>query len=343
MNLDSDGIRKAAILVASLDRAAADQLLDRIDPARARQIRQMALELDSIDAEEQRQVIDEFLRIRPRVQEELPTGIELDGRLAQSLFSSPRPFASEEAEAEDGNRAEGPPFRFLHEAEGEKLVSLLTGERPQTIALILSHLPPDQAGKVLAGLPAALQVDVLHRLVDLEETEPEILQEVERALESRFSKQLLKQRRRMAGLAAVAGILEASDGHVGREILGNLAARDHRLARRLCPQRIDFDELCGYEGAALGTIFRAAGRELAALALVGAAPALIERVLAQLPASQAGVLRDRLDHPGPTRLTDVEEARRRIAALAERLAMEGRIDGPHVRPSPDQFAPVIAP
>ncbi len=340
MHLDPDGIRKAAILVASLDRAAADHLLDRIDPAEAREIRQRTMELDAVDPEEQRQVIDEFFRVRPEVAEKHPPGIELDGSLARKLFSQPSPFASDEPPAPIP--AGGPPFRFLHDAEGKNLVSLLASERPQTIALVLAHLAPEQAGDVLVGLPPALQVDVLRRLVDLEETEPEILQEVEQALQSRFSEQLLTQRRRVAGLAAVAGILEASDRRVARQILGNVVAHDHRLAQRLCPQRIEFADLAQLEGAALATVFRAAGRELTVLALVGAPPALIDRVLARLPASEADAILRRLDHPGPTRLSDVEEARRRIAALAERLTLEGRIELPPSRRCTDTTVSSLA-
>ena len=340
MNVDTDGIRKAAILVASLDRVAADRLLDRIDPAQADQIRQRTMELDPIDPQEQRRVIDEFFRVRPRVPEEHPSGIELDSGLARRLFSPPRPPAAEEAAAP--NPPGGSPFRFLHEAEGDKLVSLLANERPQTIALVLAHLPPEQAGNVLVGLSPQLQVDVLRRLVELEETEPEILQEVQQALESRFSQQVLAQRRRVAGLAAVSGIIEASDGSVGKQILGNLVAHDRPLAHRLCPQRLDFADLARLDQAALATGFRAAGRELALLALVGAPPALIDRVLERLPASEAGLLRDRLDHPGPTRLSDVEEARRRIAALAERLGWEGRIQVPSARHAPGPNVPSLA-
>jgi flagellar motor switch protein FliG len=335
MPLDTHGIRKAAILVASLDRAAADRLLDRIDPAEARQIRQTTMELDAVDPQEQRRVIDEFLRGRPAHPDEPLPGIELDDGLAQRVFAQPGAVAGET------QPVGGPPFRFLHDAEGEKLVSLLASERPQTIALVLAHLPPDQAGNVLAGLSPPVQVDVLRRLVQLEETEPEILQEVERALESRLSKQVLTQRRRVAGLAAVAGILDASDRRVGRQILGNLATHDQSLAQRLRPQRIDFADLARLDEAALATVLRAAGRELVLLALVGAPPPLIDRMLARLPASESALLRRRLDHPEPTRLSDVEEARRRIAALAERLALEGRIQPPLGRRPAEKNVPTL--
>jgi len=327
MKLATSGIRKAAIFVAALDGPAADRVLDRMDPAQAQQVRQMTMELlDRIDPEEQRQVVDEFLRVRPIVPRKQPPGIELDGRLARKLLDRSGGFSSDEPgpPRDPGS----PPFRFLHDAEAERLATLLAGERPQTIALVLSHLPSRQAGSLLVRLSPALQVDVVRRLVDLEETAPEILQEVERALESRFSEQMDMQRRRVAGLSAVAGILDASDRPVGAQILSNLASHDRRLAERLSPRRLAFADLTRLDDVTLSAIFEAAKPELAVLALVGAPPELIDRVLSRFPAAQADSIRNQLNHLGPIRLSDVEEARRRIAELAQRLAAEGRIDLP---------------
>ncbi len=323
MKPEPDGIRKAAILVASLSRRAADRLLDQMDPQQAQRIRRTVFDLGPIDPQEQRRIVDEFFRVRPMVPVDDPPGIELDGRLARKLSLGEPRFTVDELPQE--NESDAPPFRFLHDAEGEKLARLLANERPQTIALVLSHLPPQQAGKVLARLAPALQVDVVRRLVNLEETEPEILREVERALQSRFSQQVLMQRRRVAGLAAVAGILEASDGRVAVGILNNLASHDPPLAERLGPQRLAFEELVELDDLTLATILKTAEPELVMLALVGAPPELLQRILRRLPESEAKSVRHQLDHVGPTRLSDVEEARRRIAEVAQRLAIEGRI------------------
>ena len=107
-------------------------------------------------------------------------------------------------------------------------------DRPGALAL-----SPVRAGAVLARLPENVQVDVIHRLVDLEETDPEILREVEETLRSRLSQQVEMQRRRVAGLQAVAGILKATDGRVGMQILDNLASRDRALAEKLGPRSVD--------------------------------------------------------------------------------------------------------
>ena len=46
------------------------------------------------------------------------------------------------------------------------------------------------------------------------------------------------------------------------------------------------------------------------------------------PSQEAAVLRQRLEHPGPLRLRDVEQARLAVAAVASRLAHEGAIELP---------------
>ena len=78
ISLQDAGIRKAAILVASLDQAAADVLLRQLGPERADLVRQAVAYLDEIDAEERQRIIDEFRRIGPMVPGPSPSGIELD-------------------------------------------------------------------------------------------------------------------------------------------------------------------------------------------------------------------------------------------------------------------------
>ncbi len=326
-----DGIRKAAILVASLDRATVDAMLETLDPKQARQIRQAAMELDEIDAKEQRKVIDEFLRVGPMVPGKHPPGVELGGRLARRLSMRQQGFSP--GESSSAYPADARPFHFLHEAEGDRLARVLAGERPQTIALVLSHLPPERAGGVLARLPGALQADVIHRLIDLEETDPEILREVEQVLESRLSQQVHMQRRRVAGLKAVTGILEASEGAVGVQILDNLATHDQSLAERLAPRRVRFADLAQWDDDALAVLLRAAPPELMVTALVGATPELIDRILSRLPAPEAETFRRTLNHPGPIRLQDMETARQQIAEMAWHLAVEGRLRIPRQQPT----------
>jgi hypothetical protein len=86
-----------------------------------------------------------------------------------------------------------------------------------------------------------------------------------------------------------------------------------------------FDDLLLLDDAALRSVFAAADADVALLALTGANPRLIARILRKLPANDAATLRRSLEHPGPIRLRDIEQARAAVAAVASRLAHEGAI------------------
>jgi flagellar motor switch protein FliG len=151
---------------------------------------------------------------------------------------------------------------------------------------------------------------------------------VEEAIRSRLSAQVEMRRRRVAGLSAVAGIIEASGGRVASEILENLASHDRGLADRLAPEPVEFDDLAHLDDRSLGAVLAEAEPELVLLALVGAPPAVTDRLLRPLSEREARQVRRKLDHPGPTRLADVEAARRELAGLARRLAAAGRVELP---------------
>jgi flagellar motor switch protein FliG len=314
-----DGIRKAAIFVASLDRAAAEAVLETLGPQQARQVRQTIVAMDEISTEEQERILNEFAQLSPAQAESNSSGVELAGRLAAEIDMPSSFYRRESASQESAEReTAGRPFRRLQDAESEKLARLLSGERPQTIALVLSHLPPRQAGGVLVQFPAEMQVEVMRRLVDLEETDSAILREVEKTLEAKLSRQVQMQRRRVAGMDALSGILEESSNEVSSEILDNLSVRDRKLAQELGPPPLAFEELNDLDTALLTASFRTVEPAWIMPALLGAPPEFIERVLGGLPIGLAREIQEKLQNPGPIRLSDIETARARIAEAAQK-------------------------
>jgi flagellar motor switch protein FliG len=328
MHISDAGIRKAAVLVAALDQAAADAVLDLLGDEGAARVRQAMIALGDVAPQEQRRVIDDFFDVATRQ----PTGnaaVELDAGLAGKLGLSPRrdhgrATLSARVSAHDN----APPFRFLAEAEADKLARVLAGERPQTIALVLAHLPAEQSGGVLSRLQAAQQVEVVQRLVDLEEADPQTLREVEQALHARLASQIQMQRRRVAGLSAVSSILRASGNRVTMQILDNVAAHDQLLAERLTPPApppaplpppLNFNDLLAMDDRMLMRVVAKADPLLVTLALTGAPPHFVERILRRLPQGDAEQLRCDLNQPGPIRLSDVEHARQRLADLATEM------------------------
>lgn len=323
-------LRKAAILVASLDQPTADALLEQMPEEQAGLVRRMVVALDKIDPVEQRQVIDEFFQgtsprpARGRTAGEVGSGVELAGSLA-----APRSRARPEPEASGQ-----PPFRFLGAASGEQISPLLRDEHPQTIALVISHLEPRHAARVLESLPRELQVNVLRRLVDQDETSPDILREVERGLQSRIDAELQRTQRRSAGLATVSRILQEADATSQRELLRHLGQQDLPLASALAREPLQFEDLNQFDDESLSMLARAAEPRVLVLALAGTTREFAERWLRQLPQAQARGLRQAVDELGATRLTDVAQAQQELARLAEEL------DKNPVQANPVQANPV---
>jgi len=306
------GIRKSAIIVASLDRDIADVLLHQMSPENTQEIRQAIFELGSIDPEEERQTINEFLSSKTT----LP-----DGRRVR--------FKLEHSGGSISKNKECSRFGFLHEAEDVKLAAVLASERPQMIALVLSHLFSEHAGRVLINLRPEIQVEVLRRLVDLEEADQDTLRDVEESLRRRLSSRLNLQRRRVAGVSAVTGILD-SLAQAGTQIIDNLAAHDAHLAGKIRPVQFDFRELPLLDDGALLAIFEEIELEVITLALIGETEDFCDRMLSKMSHVRAEAVRYKLKHIVPTKLGDVEEAQQQIVAMVKRWVMSRRINLPRV-------------
>jgi flagellar motor switch protein FliG len=345
-------LRKAAILLASLDDETADELLLQMEPEQAARIRREVVALDDIDPAVQRQVLAEFRRGQspPPPRDPYPTGIELDSGLAERIASGESAAVHEAANAA---AEEPPPFRFLHQAEADTLVDYLKNERPQTIALVVSHLSPAQAAAVVDRLAPLVQAQVLRRLAELDSADPDILRDVERQLESWISQQMRSREKRRAGLEALGAILSAAERTSRQQIIANLARHDGALAETLgfdLPQPeprsgassqksaalpepthrqspLRFAELMEYDDARLATLVRASGTDVLVLALAGADATFVDRVASYLAARSSRLLRRALKNLGPTRLSDVEEAQETLCTLAAEL-FNKKTDGP---------------
>src|SRR5882724_3376873 len=112
MKQRSTSLRKAAILVASLDARTSDLLLEQMGAEQADQVRRAILHLGEVDPGEQNEVIDDFCRIGPLVPGQHPAGIELDGELARMLAVSAEPAGHAAASSLAEPIDERPPFRF---------------------------------------------------------------------------------------------------------------------------------------------------------------------------------------------------------------------------------------
>ncbi|MBX3414579.1 MAG: hypothetical protein KF708_17970 [Pirellulales bacterium] len=328
-------LRKAAILVASLDRETADRLVASMPAEEADRLYAEMARLGEIDPVEQRTIIDEFFRGSP------PSAVggdtlELSSTVEQQLA------ANTVMRIDEAAAMPLPNFEPLRSTDAATLASILADERPQIVALVMSQLPPLQAATVLHRLAPALQAEVMRRLSDLDEPDALTLYEVERVLSGRLDHAVRANKRRATGLAALEGILQAAEGDASRHLLDNLAQHDRQLAARLRrdePHEVvalplaahvssmTYAEFMRLDDRSLTVVFQSAGREVVLLALAGSTPQFVARVTTLFGATRPRQLDQAIESLGPLLLSDLEAAQDELARLASELLDEGVIEG----------------
>jgi flagellar motor switch protein FliG len=262
-------------------------------------------------------------------------------------------------------------LRLLQTAAADDLAQVLASEQPPTIAVVVARLDPARAAQILERLPAPLATEALARLAWLGEPAPEALTDIARHLETQLAavahhrpsiaavQALLEQMeepRRGKFLQALAarderlamqlqrGLLRETsqpyhvESHRYRieESAAQSAQRDESRATPVTDRRrdiphIEFEDLQRLDDASLRQVFAAADPQIVLLALTGADEALLARIVRQLPARDAAVLRDRLSHPGALRLSDIRQAQEQLVRVARCLAADGTIVLPGTR------------
>lgn len=223
---DANAFRKAALLVASLDRDTADQLLDALPPERAQQIRDAVLGLPSIDDEEVRSVMCEFLQ-----DGSLGDSITFAARIARDASSAPTEGARSTVTRPrgEGDLDDGP----LERASERLIADCLCGELPQAIAVALSHLPAQRASEVVSYLPAEVQTQVLERLVEFDPASSLEFPEINYDFHQWLNQQIERSLHRAELAARLATILDATHSGTRQRILKNVSCSDARLAKEL--------------------------------------------------------------------------------------------------------------
>ncbi len=222
-------LRKAAILVSSLDAHSADALFDEMAPEDAARVRNAVMELGDVDPREQQQIMRDFVRHTPQRSRHTDLGVELDPSLAERLQS--QATGSSSTAASTSSDAGAVPFGFLDRMETEELAHVLVREHPQTAAIVISHLPPSRAAEVLRRLPSPLQSVALIRIARLETLSRDVVRDIEHEMQT-----LLQNRQHMEpvvaqGVATIRAILAATSAPERHALLAELARQDQTLAR----------------------------------------------------------------------------------------------------------------
>ncbi len=314
-------IHNAAVLLMTLPEEQASELMSKLD---AKQVEQVSIEIArtrSIAADDQERVIKEFAESNPTIGGR-GGGLEL----AKSLLQKALGTNAAAALVNIRQSIEATPFGFLRNVDSQNLLTYITDEHPQTIALIMSHLPADFGAEILAGLPDSRRLPVIRRIATMGRTNPEIIREVEKGLERRMSSVMSQSFENAGGVGAVAELLNVSDRATERALLDSLAAEDPELVDEIRRLMFVFEDIGRFSDKDIQTVLKNVETSQWAMALKGASDSLKEKVLKNMSERAAETLREEMEYLGPAKRSVVEAKQQEIVDAVRLLEDRGEID-----------------
>lgn len=317
-----DGVAKAAVLLLTLDHDAAGALLKNLPSDTVEEVSRVLASMGEVPAELSTQVIEEFYGLRMAAQSVREGGLEYATSL---LKDSLEPRIADRVIQQIQTQVQRTPFAFLQKAESENLLTFIQEEHPQTIALIVSHLPHHKASEILVGLPPQKQVEVVRRVANMEQTNPDVIREVEAGLESRLSNMLTHSMERVGGVETVAEILNLCDRASEKSIMEGIETEDPDLVEQIRRLMFVFEDISLVNDKGIQAVLKEVDNDELCLALKTASESLKAKIFNNMSSRAAELIKEDMQYMGPVRLSDVEAAQQRIVDVVRRLEDAGEI------------------
>jgi len=204
------------------------------------------------------------------------------------------------------------------------LANYLKNEYPQTVAVVLSKIKPSHSSRVLALLPENFAMEVVMRMLRMENVQKDILSHVENTLKNEFMTNIAKTSR-TDSRELIAEIFNNFDRSTETRFTTALEERNPDLAQQIKNLMFTFDDLTRLDPQGAQRLLRDVPKEQLTLALKGASETAKSLFLDNMSERAAKMLREDLEGMGPVRLKDVDEAQASIVAIAKGLAEANEI------------------
>ncbi len=316
--------QRAAVIVLQLGQEGAAKVLAELSEAEVEEITAEIVRMEDVSQSVADTVIQEFHR---QISTGEPTmghgGRDYAQRLLEASFGSERAAGVMDRL---NTLLAGQPFDFLQHADARQVHSLIAGEHPQTMALVLAHLRPDRASAIMAGLDPALRTVVAHRIALMERASPEVVKIVAENIERKATAVLTPgDMTAVGGVQPLVEILNRSDPGTEKQILDALGERDSDLAEQVRGMMFTFEDIILLDDRAVQLVLRQVEISTLAVALKGAPTTVSDKTRRNLSERARENLAEEMDLSGPVRVSEVQEARGQIITVIRTLEESGQI------------------
>lgn len=318
------GAQKVALILMQMETDRAAEVMKQFTEMEAEEISAEIVRMRRVEDTVVDQTMSEFHRITMSGRLQKRGGKETALGLLEASFGAERAAGVMDRLA---SNLAGQSFDFLDDAEPGQVITLLEGELPQTIALVLAHLKPGQASAVLAGVDERVRTDVAQAFATMGSATPEAVGIVAGVLRQRAGAVVSPREsvEVVGGIAPLVDIINRSDVATEKAVLDGLEARDPELAEDIRSRMLTFEDIVKLESRDIQQVLRGIDSKLLATAMKGAAGPVVETIRANVSERNRSLLDDELQAMGPVRVSQVEEARAEVVRSVRELEAQGVI------------------
>ena len=319
------GPEKAAILLMSIGEDNAGNVMANMEEREIQAIGNYMSALGDVDQETMNEVTKEFYMATR-------TGIGGIGIAGADFLKAALMKAMDPAKATEilnnistpGEDLSGG-LETLRMLEPKNIAAFLMNEHPQTAAIVLAHIDENIVGQVIAEVPEEKRSEIMLRLATLERVSPNVIRELDVALQGELRQQGATSGNRLGGVAVTAQIIGTMEKDVEAGIMAELEESDPELAQQINDLRFVFEDINKIDDPGIQLILKEIDQAGLPLALKTASDELKEKLFFNMSERASDMLKDDLENLPPTKLADVEKEQKKIIEVCKKLEGEGKI------------------
>lgn len=324
------GKQKAALLLMSLDIATATELLKGINP---KLVQELAAELTYLDAagyraskqssEVARQFCDSLKSQAP---------FHLKSFVKEMLNNTVGQERAQQIQAEiEQILSKRDPFMAIRSADPQALASVLENERPQTVAVVLSEMPPKKSSEIIGLLGEGMRVSAVSRMTGVDAVTAEAKTRIAQTVSGRLEAAAAAggggtpQARPEESLRKVAVILRNLDKEVRDGVLGAMQEKDAQVGEKVTSLMVVWDDIPQVADRPLQTALRGIDERQLALALHKADDTISRKIKSNISERAAALVDEEASLMSAPKKEDVKNAREKVVSALREMNSKGEL------------------
>ena len=316
---------KAAVLLLSLDEEVAADVMKNLVPAEIRRVGKCMTGLSGVANEDVGSVAREFCSLAKEKGNRI---MSVQGSIVESIvLKALGDVKGKELleTIEDGNfLLKNPTIENLRITDTQMLIDSIKMEHPQTIALILAHLRPEQSSEIMEEFPPDKQEDIARRIATLGSVPREFMEDMAKTLESEMVSEK-DSGEQIGGIKMIAEILNRMSRSNENRILDSFEKANADLATDIRNLMFTFDDIFKLDDRSMRMLLENVDREVLACAVKIIDSEMREKIFKNMSKRAAGMLKEDIEVMPPKRLSEVEQSQKTIIDTAKRLENEEKI------------------